>query len=203
MPESVTDRPTKSHEYLFLLSKRERYYYDGGAIREDVKTGSSRPLRAPKYGANRINGTQEITEKTFDEVKGANKRSVWTVPLRPFPGAHFATFPPDLIEPCIKAGSSERGCCGACGAPWVRIISSGWKPSCKCPEADPVPCVVLDPFNGAGTTPLVSLALGRRAIGFDLSPKYLRMARRRIERPHAKPERPARDESLPLFGVID
>jgi DNA modification methylase len=239
MPESVTDRPTKSHEYLFLLSKRERYYYDGEAIKEpSIENDPRRPNGRGQECLGHSAASGARGEKGTHDPSTRNKRSVWTVPLRPFPGAHFATFPPDLIEPCIKAGSSEKGCCGACGAPWVRIVKKekmvirrtarsedmgeygrtqssgtmvtpassetiGWKPSCKCPASDPVPCMILDPFNGAGTTPIVSLALGRHAIGFDLSPKYLRMARRRIERPHARPERPARNESLPLFGAID
>ena len=142
---------------------------------------------------------------------GANLRNVWTVPTKGFSEAHFATFPPALIEPCIKAGTSERGCCAKCGAPWVREIivgktlnrtsqngqgngqlnksgrfgdsqrdTSGWSPSCDC-NTDIVPCTVLDPFGGAGTTGLVADRLGRDAILIELNPEYAEMARRRIE----------------------
>jgi hypothetical protein len=151
------------------------------------------------------------------------------------------TFPPKLIEPCIKAGTSEKGCCPACGAGWVREVERpqppsemrgkargkmayhtravkggggaiaawyaanpattlGWRPSCSCPVAPPLPCLVLDPFGGAGTTPLVAVGLGRRAIACDINPEYLAMARRRIDRPHAPIERRG-DEPLPLFGA--
>lgn len=107
MPESVTDRCTKSHEYIFLLTKSKSYFYDYMAIKENM-------------GLN---------------LPGHNKRSVWTVTTQSFTGAHFAIFPPDLIEPCILAGTSAHGCCGDCGAPWTRTIEHsklGWQPTCEC-----------------------------------------------------------------------
>lgn len=158
-----------------------------------------------------------------------------------FRGAHFATFPPKLVEPCIKAGTSEKGCCPDCGAPWERVTETshvrhpntpgkggrqavpgsepsasscfrtglvpivrtlGWQPSCSCPPREPVPCVVLDPFSGSGTTVSVATGLGRRGIGLDLNREYIAMARRRVERPHAPACGADRDEVLPLFAAL-
>jgi DNA modification methylase len=126
MPESVTDRPTKAHEYLFLLSKGPRYWYDADAIRE-AHTGHSTYQRVDGMEGRSVNA--EVTQTggratafvhPLNEA-GRNKRSVWTVATQPYPGAHFATFPPKLIEPCILAGSSPKAC-GVCGAPWTRIV---------------------------------------------------------------------------------
>lgn len=129
MPESVTDRCTKAHEYLFLLVKSERYYYDAEAIAEQAEQGNY-----ATWDERRANG--EPTRRGFDAAMRPgngkslaprdgkrNKRSVWTVGTQPFPEAHFATFPPDLIEPCIKAGCPET-VCAKCGAPWVRQIEA-------------------------------------------------------------------------------
>ena len=146
MPESVTDRPTKAHEYIFLLSKSARYYFDREPIREPVKPTSGKINGAPLRGAHVLKeGSRRTAKREYDVIKGANRRSVWTVSTKPFPGAHFATFPPALVTPCILAGAPE-------GA------------------------VVLDPFIGSGTTAVVAKSLGRRAIGIDLNPEYLDMA---------------------------
>lgn len=132
MPESVTDRPTKAHEYVFLLSKRERYYYDAEAVREPaihagevVKLGDKSLSRGQAAGA----GIAPSGNGRADSVvvaPGRNLRSVWTIPTEPYPGAHFAAFPQKLVEPCIKAGTSERGVCPECGAPWVRETKVGY-----------------------------------------------------------------------------
>jgi DNA modification methylase len=129
MPESVTDRPTKAHEYLFLLSKSPRYYYDADAVREPrdpaqiewrekyadtvARWGQRREVGLGRPGANSGLATQE-------NAAGRNLRSVWSIATQPYPGAHFATFPEALVEPCVKAGTSEKGVCPECGAPWVR-----------------------------------------------------------------------------------
>lgn len=152
MPESVTDRPTKSHEHLFLLAKSERYYYDAAAIGEPqpigalFDKGNKRGLpMTTGAGGNRNDGGRGDAEI---QTNYRNKRDVWSIPTTPFPGAHFATFPPELIKPCILAGCPEGG-------------------------------VVLDPFLGSGTTAMVAKSLGRRAVGIDLNADYLEMAKRR------------------------
>ena len=184
MPESVSDRPTTAHEYLFLLTKSPAYYYDADAIKEPASPNThARIARAkPEHaGSTRANGgtradrpmgpvlpgvnpkalTQNVSDPlrsrqnasfaaaVADVVPFRNKRSVWTVGSMPFKGAHFATFPPKLIEPCILAGSPPGG-------------------------------VVLDPFAGAGTTGLVALRHGRQFIGIELNPDYIAIARERI-----------------------
>lgn len=125
MPESVTDRPTKAHEYLFLLTKSPRYFYDASAIREDFadeRMGNPGAYE-PRYqiGSARNDSNQIGANGDWNGADrgGRNKRSVWTVTTQPFPGAHFATFPPKLIEPCVLAGSSPFAC-GRCRAPWER-----------------------------------------------------------------------------------
>lgn len=153
MPESVTDRPTKAHEYLFLLSKSERYYYDAAAIAEDaihagavVTNNAGKNSEMGEYGQTRGGFLREGGVTVKDT---RNKRTVWTVPTAPFKGAHFATFPPALIEPCILAGCPKGG-------------------------------TVLDPFGGAGTTGLVSDRLERNAVLCELNPEYAKMAASRI-----------------------
>jgi len=135
MPESVTDRPTKAHEYVFLMSKSERYFYDHEAIKETAAHPTR--IRADRFGGNKH--TKATTKHSDGSIYAGsatrNKRSVWTVSTKPFPGAHFATFPPDLIEPMILAGTSEKGCCPECGAPCERVIELGeplreWQAAC-------------------------------------------------------------------------
>ena len=109
MPESVKDRCTKSHEYIFLLTKSANYYYDAKAIAEPVVRGAAGSTFTD--GKTGVNGMGRVSEKPREERETRNKRSVWTVAAAPFPGAHFATFPPKLIEPCILAGCPEGGVC--------------------------------------------------------------------------------------------
>lgn len=147
MPESVTDRPTKSHEYLFLLSKRERYYYDCDAIKEDGKLGRSGNAQHKYINGDERNRTKfGLLKMRGTAYPRVNKRTVWSIVSAPFKGAHFATYPPKLIEPCILAGSRPGD-------------------------------VVLDPFFGAGTTGMVAAELGRRFIGIELNPDYSALAR--------------------------
>ena len=190
MPESVTDRPTKAHEYLFLLAKSERYFYDADAIAEPVtqstverlgqpalyqQEGSYRvpgktngPMKAvpPKRGGTKYGDSDSPEHRTKSGNEYAigpdakrNRRTVWTVATQPYSGAHFATFPPALIEPCILAGTARGD-------------------------------TVLDPFGGAGTTGLVADRLGRDAILCELNPQYAELARRRIT------------DDAPLFGDV-
>jgi DNA modification methylase len=155
MPESVTDRCTKAHEYVFLLSKSPRYHFDAAAIAEPADCpegpGNIRQKYTDEY--NRT-GDERLRTKAGLVNIGAratrNKRSVWTVGTKPFAEAHFATYPPELIEPCILAGC-------------------------------PVGGTVLDPFGGAGTTGMVADRLGRNAVLIELNPEYAAIAQRRIE----------------------
>jgi DNA modification methylase len=174
MPESVTDRPTKAHEYVFLLSKSARYFYDADAVREEYESGpvvDAPQVLAPKGTGhrNRHNGHvgrggAHATPEAYRHA-GRNRRSVWTVPTQPFPGAHFAVFPPKLIEPCILAGSQPAG--AERDSSWVH---NGW----------PGVGTVLDPFCGAGTTGVVALRHDRSFVGVELNPVYAEMARERI-----------------------
>jgi hypothetical protein len=142
MPESVTDRPTVSHETIFLLTKQPRYFYDAEAIREPLadesigrmdrkqalidRTGAGTLGKQIENGVDQQNGYAGLAlgrnGSTGYNLAGRNKRSVWSVATAPFSGAHFATWPPALVEPMIKAGTSERGVCPVCGAPWVRVV---------------------------------------------------------------------------------
>ena len=129
MPESVTDRCTKSHEYLFLLTKNPRYFYDAEAIKEPAQTAGNIGGFGGSVASARTMGVREpsgneVYEKGSQYVRPEtrNKRSVWTIPTKSFKDAHFATFPPKLIEPCILAGTSAKGACPECGAPWERVV---------------------------------------------------------------------------------
>ena len=126
MPESITDRPTKSHEYIFLLSKSERYFYDADAIREEAigtPGGNVRPTKGAGDDKMRTRNGLHLAQERAREAggfDGRNKRSVWAIATHPYAEAHFATFPPELPEICISAGTSQKGCCAKCGAPWER-----------------------------------------------------------------------------------
>jgi len=134
MPESVTDRPTKAHEYVFLMTKSARYYYDADAVREPQsegtleRFGNGRADRkmSPKYSGNEFGVAKEYKRKAI-LLSGRNRRTVWHIATAPYSGAHFATYPPALVEPCIKAGTSERGVCPECGAPWERVVEKELK----------------------------------------------------------------------------
>lgn len=181
MPESVRDRCTKSHEYVFLLSKNERYYFDQEAIAEPVSQGTvaryfdQLDQLDQQRGSDRVpgktNGPMKAVvntgrlrrdESRWNEAAGKgfmpndnhtrNKRSVWTVTTKPYSGAHFATFPPDLIEPCVLAGSPAGG-------------------------------IVFDPFMGSGTTAEVAQRLGRQYLGCELNPEYESLQNNRLKQP--------------------
>lgn len=145
MPESVTDRPTKSHEYVFLLSKSERYFYDAEAIKEEAEDWGTRDRSRNKYQSDLAMNAKRSLSLGADcnqAQTGRNKRSVWTIATQPWSGAHFATFPEKLVEPCILAGSRPGD-------------------------------LVLDPFVGSGTAVLVARRLRRRGVGCDLRFDYL------------------------------
>ena len=157
MPESVRDRCTKAHEYIFLLSKSERYYFDSEAMQEPAVGGATGAAASFKRSGSKRNQTipgqgygthrPEREDVAYNETR--NRRSVWTVVTRPYKGAHFATFPPALIEPCILAGSRVND-------------------------------IVLDPFMGSGTTAAVALQHGRQYLGCELNPDYGSLQQERI-----------------------
>ena len=237
MPESVYDRPTKAHEYVFLLAKSERYFYDAKAIEEPSNGWNGSSFTSAQDVATKPNlGQGERTE-----TDGKNKRTVWNIPTEAFPDAHFATFPTEIPRIGILAGTSEKGACSKCGAPHRRILEKGpggyyqvsagwdvgpcphgaemtgkwknkdgeaskriidnvkaardaggdhdhpfpprktlgWGATCKCKGADIVPCVVLDPFHGAGTTGVVAKELRRRYIGTEIKEEYVKISIKR------------------------
>jgi site-specific DNA-methyltransferase (adenine-specific) len=153
MPESVTDRCTKAHEYVFLLSKSARYWYDAAAIKEQAMTAgrtgwgfTQDHTPKPRSGS----GTNERIRYQEPRHEDRNRRSVWTIATQPYSGAHFATFSPALVEPCILAGC-------------------------------PIDGTVLDPFSGSATTGQVALANARNYIGCELNPEYHELAQRRLD----------------------
>lgn len=126
MPESANDRPTSAHEKMYLLAKSARYFFDAEAVRAEDK-GTDHPrniLHRPEPSGGITPAHQGIRKADGRNGAGANIRNVWTIPTAAYPDAHFATFPPALVEPCIKAGTSEKGVCGECGAPWVRVVEA-------------------------------------------------------------------------------
>lgn len=124
MPESVTDRPTKSHEYIFLLTKRARYFYDCDAVREKVENAGKKGYGdyTAKVDETGFAVPDFLATKEHYYPSHRNRRTVWEIPTQPTPEAHFATFPEALVESCIKAGTSARGACPECGAPWRRVV---------------------------------------------------------------------------------
>jgi hypothetical protein len=121
MPESVTDRPTRSHEYVFLLAKSSSYFYDAAAVSEPAVMKPQQRL-TPRNGKEQGYPLHRRPEGGTNPVT-RNRRSVWEITTQPYSGAHFATFPEELVRLCIAAGTSERGCCAACGAPWERLLN--------------------------------------------------------------------------------
>ena len=238
MPEPVKDRLTKSHEYIFLLTKSKSYYYDQEALKEPYSESSIERINQVTFesqtGGDKDYGKVSVHSKNTNSIRGTlekfkenlgsgrNRRSVWDITVKSYPGAHFATFPEEIPELCIKAGTSEGGCCLECGMPYNRIVErgekvssedykgegkkdyasalaenpsdvkrrtlesmrqviyKGWEAGCSC-EGVRIPCVVLDPFAGSGTTCAVASRLGRDSIGIELNEEYLKLARKRCK----------------------
>ena len=238
MPEPVKDRLTKSHEYIFLLTKSKSYYYDHEAIKEPYSESSIERINQVTFesqtGGDKDYGKVSVHSKNTNSIRGTlekfkenlgsgrNRRSVWDITVKSYPGAHFATFPEEIPELCIKAGTSEGGCCLECGMPYNRIVErgekvssedykgegkkdyasalaenpsdvkrrtlesmrqviyKGWEVGCSC-EGVRIPCVVLDPFAGSGTTCAVASRLGRDSIGIELNEEYFKLARKRCK----------------------
>ena len=182
MPESVRDRCTKAHEYIFLLSKKNKYYYDYEAIKEDSKY-YGKDKRSDKgnirYEGKRSEHSDSRVQQSFVTINPKkNKRSVWTVTTKPYKGAHFATFPMDLIEPCVLAGCPEKVCVD-CNEPHKRITVD-FEKQCKCETNETKAGTVLDPFGGAGTTGVVAENNKRNAVLLELNPEYIEIAEERI-----------------------
>ena len=157
MPESVKDRCTKSHEYLFLLTKSAKYYYDNESIKEPAVVGYKSNEFIPKSAKDLMDATDlksaatsaSSSNRNDDLIMTRNKRDVWTVPTKPFKGAHFAVMPEALVQPCILAGSREND-------------------------------LILDPFTGSGTVGVVAKRLNRNFVGVELNSKYAEIAEKRI-----------------------
>jgi len=155
MPESVQDRPTRDHEYIFLLSKNKKYYYDADSIREPHTSLDDLKRRTNKMYSDNISkgGTGEQmlgrNREEFYHPKGRNKRTVWTIPTKPYPNSHFAVFPKDLVSLCVQAGCPEDG-------------------------------IVLDPFCGSGTTLEVAWEHNRHYVGIELNIDYIPLIQKRL-----------------------
>ena len=150
MPESVTDRPTKAHEYMFLLTKQARYFYDADAVRESNISSTTRVISSESSKSiNNHDRNDSGVMRVGGNPLGRNRRSVWTIPTHPTPEAHFAVFPEALVEPCVKAGSKSGD-------------------------------TILDPFSGSGTVALVARRLNRSSIGIELNPEYVQIQKKRL-----------------------
>ena len=154
MPESAKDRCTRSHEFIFLLSKRPSYYFDSNAIREESAESSKARAHisrkpSPKHASLDPGENRAANMDVGKYGQGRNKQDVWSVSVRPYKGAHFATFPPALIEPCILAGTRPGD-------------------------------IVLDPFMGSGTTAQVAMQHGRKFLGCELNEDYAELQQERI-----------------------
>lgn len=223
MPESVKDRPTNSYEHVLMLTKSAKYFYDNEAVREPISAKYANDKRANGINRHRHyknakwvkEGMLQFDLSPFPHEERdmkRNMRDVWTINVKPYNGAHFATFPEELVERCIKAATSEKGCCPKCGASYIRIVerksmvirrtnwgekagnrtassgtmisppesrTTGWEPGCNCGEVNTVPCLVLDPFGGSGTTAYVAKKIGRRCAIYELSREYCKLAEER------------------------
>jgi hypothetical protein len=229
MPESVSDRCSQAWEPIIMLTKNEKYFFDHQAL---VDTAEERyELQRTLFEET----TSDDADESDGQVIGPRPRNVWRLRQEPSPEAHCAVFPQDLPRRCILLGSSSKGCCRICGAPWQRfirdtgqrvvteamkdcggdaeghyygqavkdyksvkaqdasdtkrrvlesmskVVEQEWRPTCGCKKTEPMPCMVLDPFTGSGTTALVAKKLGRNYIGVELKQEYADMAAKRIK----------------------
>ncbi len=257
MPGSQRDRCTSSYEFIFQLTKRPRYYWDMSAVREPHSEAGLKRAFCPSGRGHATEGS--FHDHADDLVQGQRNtigpachpagripRNVLTIASEGYPDAHFATFPRALPEWCIKAATSEKGCCPECGTPWVRVTEServptrpgkhtklnskesnaqtyweaganvignrdpkrhctathtiGWEPGCECGRTDTLPCLVLDPFGGAGTTGLAAIGLQRHCTLIELAEDYCdQIVKRLRDGLHAKTQK--RDD-VPGQGTL-
>jgi len=202
-PAKVFDRPTRAIEYVFMFSKKDKYFYDYYAIMDDSETrkGTSRKFR----GNNQEGTFRNDDTRVYEDTGKRNKRSVWSVPVASYTsptqkhGRHFAIFPPKLIEPCVLSSTSEYGCCVECKTPYFRkvkkvktlddnskgyltdIVHDKWEKKCKCKTKEVEECLILDPFCGTSTTGIVALGRNRNYIGIDINEEYLDISKERLE----------------------
>lgn len=213
--ESVRDRPSKAHEYFYLLTKRQRYWYDQYGYQEPIHpetwglnhNGGYEGLPLKVYEASGVENLAAIKRRIASRAKlatGRNMRSVWHIPTANYPGSHFAVMPEELAERALRV-SCPPYVCADCKKPWRRVLQKGayklgiptlpteeWQPACKCADAPAEPGVVFDPFGGAGTVAVVARRNTRRSIYIDCAAEYLEMAQRRLGAPDEMP--------LSLFG---
>lgn len=251
MPESCKDRPGRAHEYMFLFTKSRDYFYDDEAVRVPSSTAfdPNKKRRADSKSASKFvpgNTSPHREGRVFPFRTGTRRlRTVWDVTLEPYKGAHSAPYPTKLVEPCVKAGSSEGGCCSQCLNPLKRTLekvrireketdrawqglpsvtppqrsipyepkkqgsmepeweytTTGWERTCKC-DSTVIPCTVLDPFSGSGTTGLVATSLGRNYVGVDINGDYLPLAIERIQKNPVRKTEPRVQNSDDIFSLI-
>ena len=198
MPDSTKSRPSKSYEHLFLFSKSDKYFYDWYAIAESQREISIRRAKSKNNVKLRkdfekdnyaISGKSQ--DKAYEKMRKKieagedikrNKRDVWLIATSSEKVDHFAAYSWKLINPCILAGSSSGGCCPKCKTPWNRIKETiEWEPACNCGEKEAEPCLVLDPFNGSGTTAKVCRQAHRKYVGIDINKEYIKETRDALE----------------------
>ena len=196
MPDGAKDRPTRGHEYIFLLTKSPKYFYDYYRVLEDT---NEKPESIQGFGANEQEGTfRQDQNRTFEHYGKRNKRAVWRQSVSTYRGKHFATYPPKLIYPCVQASTSDAGCCVECGTPWGRsfekikepadndkgytliLKDNGFSKACKCKTTEKKRCLVLDPFSGTGTTGEVAISHQQNYVGIELNKEYLEISRKRL-----------------------
>ena len=225
MPSSAKDRSCRAHEQIFLLSQKPNYFFDWYALTEEAVSGN----RNSQFATGKTGQSQQrCSLRPRADYSRRMGRSVWRISSRGYKGAHFAVYPPALVQRCLLAGSSAAGCCAECGSPLERQVdrvrvptrpgtnskvnlasddpdspyeqhagtvvgnrdplrhvteyrTSCWAKRCECVTTETVPCVVLDPFLGSGTTLAVAREWGRSGIGIELNPEYAALARQRID----------------------
>jgi DNA modification methylase len=217
-------RPTTATEMVYLFAVGQRYFYDLEAVRVPVSAATLADGRTERGQRGTKGQYAAIDGNAGFNPAGRNLWNYWMLGSEPSREEHYAAYPAELVRRCLAAGTSERGCCPTCGAPWARVIeqgpsdwperrlngasrgslvtganavhgvgtdhtlgrrasrTTGWRPTCACPDAPPIPCRVLDPFGGSGTTGLVADQMGRDCALVELKPEYAQMAERRINR---------------------